>query len=116
MNLFIKSFYDDSIICPFKGVEWDGTLDNLREIIKSYCVKDSKVIPFIISVLNTQRQIIFNHKVIQRGAPEDHIFFLFDNKVLLSSGKTLSEMYTNELKREEEQNEYELNAYESQNC
>lgn len=116
MNLFIKSFYDDSITCPFKGIKWDGTLDNLREIIKSYCVKDNKIIPFIISVINSNREIIFNYKILHKDAPEDHVFFLFDNKVLLSSGKTLSEMYNNELQREEMQNEYELNAFESQNC
>jgi len=98
MRLFIKEMSDNnSIYCPFIGVEWDGSIEGLREIIMQYAYKDKKLLPFIISVLKTKREIVFNKGVSHPEANPDDIFFLFDNKKLLSSGKTLVELWNNEL-------------------
>ena len=94
MKIFISAIYpQDLIICPFLGLDWNGNYENLSNILKEVAVKDGKVIPFKISVLQTNRELIFNHKVMHPDASNNDSFFLFNNKKLINSSSKLKDLF-----------------------
>lgn len=94
MKIFITSLDNNQmIICPFLGIEWDGSYENMKSIFSNHCFKEKKLIPFKVSVLGTKRELICSKTVSHKQAVKDANWFLFDNKELIGSSVKLSGMF-----------------------
>lgn len=94
MKLFIKSLDENRPIdCPFMGIAWSGCNEELRDILKKYAVLNGKIIPFKVSVIESDIELIFHHEYSHPDAlKKTDTFFLFENKKLIASGGKLSEI------------------------
>lgn len=95
MRIFVKNIREQDIVfCPFNGFEWDGSYENMSEILRNKVFTDGKVLPFVVNCIETNLEIIVNRYVSHPEAEYDHVAFLFENKKLVCSGKSLSDLFS----------------------
>lgn len=89
-NLFLEPLKDGFIPCPFIGFLWDGSSENLVQLVKNHCI-DKGIREFKLSTIDVDviRSVTHCHP----QADKSHTLFVFDkHKKFITSCKKLSQL------------------------